>query len=284
MVIFSPSLFRSFLFEGTTFRVYKNREFYGTEVFSGKLRSLLECVSICNTNVSCAAVTYRTNGKWCVGLADSGVMYGKAEIEVVTAMKEDGWLIVFIGKQGCGAKVFDLWNGTSFTNPDVKYNDTICQCHYKSELVEDWDNIGIGKVILSLHQSDNGLSMSTRGEAHIIFKGQDTNKTSWFSSSNVLSSSWTDLRSQPHSYFSMMGSFDISVNIARRFYINSLNMQCDSDLGWLIVVDNEPGLCSYENQPIPTFWFAGGSTLTKWIGGAAQKADYMKIMIQLNSK
>ena len=62
----------------------------------------------------------------------------------------------------------------------------------------------------------------------LLFDATGTDKLNWFSEGKLISSSWTDIKTEPRNYFSIQG------DSPRNFYINRNYGGCDNDAGWLI--------------------------------------------------
>ena len=61
-----------------------------------------------------------------------------------------------------------------------------------------------------------------------LFDATGTDKLNWFSEGKLISSSWTDIKTEPRNYFSIQG------DSPRNFYINRNYGGCDKDAGWLV--------------------------------------------------
>ncbi|CAG2208059.1 SULT1 [Mytilus edulis] len=136
----------------------------------------------------------------------------------------------------CPGNVYDLYTGDSVLNVDNAQAQSLTQPikeHFKSEIVNKWNSVGIVQVRLAIHK--NGTEV-----AFFLFDGKESNKTDWFLKERLQNSSYTDLQNStsniPTNVFSIYGLQGF-LNIYRSFYINSVWGGCASDAGWLMVYD-----------------------------------------------
>ena len=74
----------------------------------------------------------------------------------------------------------------------------------------------------------------------LLFDATGTDKLNWFSEGKLISSSWTDIKTEPTNFFTIQG------DSPRNFYINRNYDGCDKDAGWLVA---GAGLhCSWETS------------------------------------
>ena len=76
----------------------------------------------------------------------------------------------------------------------------------------------------------------------LLFNATGTDKVTWFSEGNMVSSSWTDIKTEPTNYFSIQGDDSLE----RSFFINRNYGGCPKDAGWLVVVGGFS--CSWESS------------------------------------
>ena len=76
------------------------------------------------------------------------------------------------------------------------------------------------------------------------FNAKGSDKLNWFSFSRLSQSPWSDIKSEPKNYFSIVGepSHD------RRFFINRNYGGCSADAGWMLVSGS---LCSWASRFLP---------------------------------
>ncbi|XP_035685377.1 uncharacterized protein LOC118421981 [Branchiostoma floridae] len=101
------------------------------------------------------------------------------------------WQQVFATVRGTGQQVIDAWN--------AGLHDEML--HNKSLLVHQWETLGIKKVKVVLETSGDE-------DVEMIFNGENTDKSSWFSQSRLLSSPWTDLPGETANFFSVEGELN----------------------------------------------------------------------------
>ena len=77
------------------------------------------------------------------------------------------------------------------------------------------------------------------------FNAKGSDKLNWFSFSRLSQSPWSDIKSEPKNYFSIVGepSHD------RRFFINRNYGGCSADAGWMLV--SGPVFCTWETRFLP---------------------------------
>jgi len=76
----------------------------------------------------------------------------------------------------------------------------------------------------------------------LLFAATGTDKLNWFSEGKLISSSWTDIKTEPKNYFSIQGDGRVS----RSFFINRNYGGCPNDAGWLVASGGTE--CSWESS------------------------------------
>ena len=76
------------------------------------------------------------------------------------------------------------------------------------------------------------------------FNAKGSDKLNWFSFSRLSQSPWSDIKSEPKNYFSIVGepSHD------RRFFVNRNYGGCNVDSGWMLV---SGPVCTWETRFLP---------------------------------
>ncbi|XP_078662610.1 uncharacterized protein LOC144906321 [Branchiostoma floridae x Branchiostoma belcheri] len=173
-----------------------------------------------------------------------------------------------------GVKARDVWTAgfaTDFGSDPLLFP----AAHYKSPLVEEWETLGVQLVKVSLYSYKQGTEVR-----NLIFDGRNSDKLSWFSQERLISSPWTDLKTETTNYFSIPG--DTNPDYPRSFFINRNYGGCPEDNGWLVVV--EDGVCEWEtlDQPAPRILFSRKSTHVNWTTGGDDvgTADVMVVSIK----
>ncbi|XP_046372213.2 sushi, von Willebrand factor type A, EGF and pentraxin domain-containing protein 1-like [Haliotis rufescens] len=174
-----------------------------------------------------------------------------------------GWILLLRVTADVNVSPYDVWMDDLIyhDHPAVPGNlqpgcmtlDTSlpCDMHFKSKLVTTWETANIEQVKVIILKGNTV-------KAEVLFDGVGTTKTSWFSSSHVINSTWTDLMSLPQNRFSITG--DGTTN--RRFQINHYYGGCPADKGWLAVIDkpdNNP--CPWEQYTsVPHILYSAGTS------------------------
>ena len=79
------------------------------------------------------------------------------------------------------------------------------------------------------------------------FNANGSDKLNWFSFSRLSQSPWSDIKSEPKNYFSIVGepSHD------RRFFVNRNYGGCSADAGWMLVSGPSGPVCTWETRFLP---------------------------------
>ncbi|RUS84320.1 hypothetical protein EGW08_007914 [Elysia chlorotica] len=190
------------------------------------------------------------------------------------------WRLAFRGTASNNVQIYPAYmNGTGIpTEVEAackQFSMSLpCANHYRNRVaMEKWASlVNVDQVLLALYEKGQIVKL-------IRFNGKGSTPTSWFEGQRVLQSSWTDLKSKSHNYFSIEG--DARFDLLRRFIVNHKYGGCPGDEGWLIVSDSVPGGCPYEKkQAAPAFIYAKGSTAAVWETHEVGRADAMGIFIK----
>ena len=76
------------------------------------------------------------------------------------------------------------------------------------------------------------------------FNAKGSDKLNWFSLSRLSQSPWSDIKSEPKNYFSIVGK----PKDYRHFFINRNYGGCSADAGWMLVSGS---LCSWASRFLP---------------------------------
>ncbi|XP_046369599.2 sushi, von Willebrand factor type A, EGF and pentraxin domain-containing protein 1-like [Haliotis rufescens] len=213
-------------------------------------------------NCSSSATTY---GALCYLVCNTGYTFTGAN-DTISCTDAGDW-----GTYS-GSCVADCGTPT-VENAIVSYNGTIYGSKVRITCVNEtflYDgNASIKVVILKANEV----------KAEILFNGEGTTRTSWFSITQMINSTWTDLNDEAtFNYFSIPGLGGHH----RRFYINNLFNGCPGDIGWMLIKDkaiNSP--CDWEKTTTPTILFSKASTAT--LSTDWESADVMAVLAQLGS-
>ena len=95
----------------------------------------------------------------------------------------------------------------------------------------------------------------------LLFDASGTDKLNWFSVGKLISSSWTDIKTEPRNFFSIQGG--CSGGDCRSFFINRNYGGCHVDAGWVVTA----GVwCSWETSPskAKSVLYSKLATYTNW--------------------
>ncbi|KAK3767836.1 hypothetical protein RRG08_018620 [Elysia crispata] len=162
-----------------------------------------------------------------------------------TTISHGGWTLVFRAQAKIQVSAYETWNDTAATT-DNPVQDSFphaclrlvdyasCDRHFRSHIVDNWDNVD--KVRFSL--INNELEV-----AYILFDGVGSNRSSWFSQSRVLSSSWFNMRADSKvDIFDLFG-FKIVPKLWRTFLIFGPKVICNLDKFYTMVIDQSSDSC-----------------------------------------
>ncbi|WP_425099561.1 PEP-CTERM sorting domain-containing protein [Tropicibacter sp. S64] len=173
------------------------------------------------------------------------------------------------------ADAYTTWIGGGGLNEGVSgaADLTANGIDYKSSWVEsNWGDVL--SVLVGIY--DGGVL-----QAYVEFDAAGTTKTDFFDVANVLSSSWSDITSASHNFFSPAGDGTYS----RRWFINSTYGGCGSDSGHMVVVEAVSSPCVWENNNKPAgdpsrmFFYADAGTAQLYQGGSVATGDVFAISV-----
>ncbi|XP_033124405.1 lactadherin-like [Anneissia japonica] len=181
-------------------------------------------------------------------------------VEVLGCRIGNEWVRAFKGVSipTGGSSIYNAWISGTESSDSHAHTFLASNTHYRNTpILNNWSTFGITKVRLTLFSAFNEELLS------VIFNGVGTTTTSWFSSENIESSPWNDIKSTTFNYFSVTGDS----SFGRRFYINKHYGGCSNDNGWLIVEEgtnckeyegyNTSPRILYSRASSSQFWFAG---------------------------
>ena len=155
-----------------------------------------------------------------------------------------------------------------------QFNNSLpCVNHYRNKAAFDnW--AGIDEILFALFKENQIVRK-------IIFNGKDSTYTDWFAASRVIQSSWVDLITQPHNFFSIKGFYTQPGHV-RRWYVNlDHNKGCNGFRGWFYVRDIISGGCTPDvTDARPLFQYAAGNTFTVWTSQNFDRADAFGIFLK----
>ena len=100
----------------------------------------------------------------------------------------------------------------------------------------------------------------------LLFNGNDSNKTNWFTKERLKSSPYTDITNKTQNFFSILGDqeFRSFYNIDRNFFINELYNGCLNDPGWLVVISGNTDFCLWGRLYYIRIKYAMRTTVGIW--------------------
>ena len=91
------------------------------------------------------------------------------------------------------------------------------------------------------------------------FDAKSSSYLNWFSASKLLSSPWTDVKSERKNYFAIQGGCH---PVCRSFFINRNYGGCGADAGWLVIAGKA---CAWEKKnSYPSILYSTKPTYTNW--------------------
>ncbi|XP_060084093.1 uncharacterized protein LOC132563347, partial [Ylistrum balloti] len=172
------------------------------------------------------------------------------------------WHMVFKGVEEVtpeAGTLANLWTLTDTENDNVMTATTITKSPnvaYKSSLVENWSDPFTFIDMVKYGFFTNGIE-----KAYTIFDGRSTTKTSWFTSSKIRFSKYTDISSVS------IGHCSISSDSRRRFLIaHDISTTCSSYKAWMLTQDvGGSTYCAFDNSALlgknrPNFLYSDGTS------------------------
>ena len=197
--------------------------------------------------------------------------------DVLDAGKKD-WRLAFRGTAYTGVPIYPAYLYGTGIPSEVEagckqFNHSLpCANHYRNrDVIENWENID--EVLFAVFVKGQMVK-------NVVFNARGSNYINWFEANRVVSSSWTDLKTASHNYFSIIGH-DRPSGHYRKFYISHKYNGCDRDLGWFTVSDMPNSLCPWERSvAIPEFLYAPGNTMAFWSSPSFGRADAIGVFVK----
>ncbi|XP_067684476.1 uncharacterized protein [Haliotis asinina] len=259
------------------------------------LCTVAKCSGHCRCNAACVVINFNTATSVCQ-LHDASVLNNNATVEenmpewVILepqngAPKFGEWTLVFRATAGINQSALEEYMNS--TRRDDQYtivnkvptgclslNGSIpCDRQYRTRHLETWDHWGVSQVLLGLYKDGDTIG-------NVTFDCNGCSVTSWFERSHVIASSWNDLMA-PETTTNL---FSIEGHGNRHFVINEIYLTCDTDQGWLTVIDHHQSVgCPWEEHTtsFPYILVSAEETSTNWTYGNPVAADVMAIMVKL---
>ncbi|GFO46709.1 collagen alpha-4(vi) chain [Plakobranchus ocellatus] len=147
-----------------------------------------------------------------------------------------------------------------------------CVNHYRNQdAIDNW--INIDEVLFAIYKGGEIVK-------RVVFNGRGSTYTSWFHSGRVILSSWDDLTTQPHNFFSIIG--ETNPTYLRRFFMSlDYHGGCDGYRGWFFAFDALHGGCPAEKTvATPSFLYAAGNTFAVWTSASKALADAIGVFVK----
>lgn len=191
-----------------------------------------------------------------------------------TGQKE--WRLVFRGTSHISQPIYNAYlHGEENVDAACKQTngDIPCQSHYRSTILDYWEDEAIGEVALAVFKSGQMMK-------YLVFDGMNTNHMDWFTELKLKSSSWTDIKGNVQ-FFSIPGDGGNS----RRFFINHRYANCPRDQGWLVASEHQNHPCGWESvKTYPLFLYSNSSHFENWSHGQVAEADVIAVFVKFNTQ
>ncbi|CAL1535283.1 unnamed protein product [Lymnaea stagnalis] len=202
----------------------------------------------------------------------------KSDILCPNNILKSQWKLAFRGTAGINKSMYSAYkDGTGIpvhVESGCQQLDSSLPCthHYRNnDILDNWGTID--EVAFVLYKNNTKVK-------HVLFDGSGSTYLNWFDRNRVKDSSWTDLKTKPANYFSIIGETTPSYN-GRKFFINHSYNGCPNDIGWFVAIDNQNGVCPWEqNEALPVFLYAQGNEAVKWTAGKTSRADVLAIFVR----
>ncbi|GFO01537.1 hypothetical protein PoB_002804200 [Plakobranchus ocellatus] len=188
------------------------------------------------------------------------------------------WRLVFRGTAYNNVKLYQAYmHGTGIPleveQGCKQFNKSLpCVNHYRNrDAIDNW--VKIDEVLFAIYKDDEIVK-------RVVFNGRGSTYTSWFHAGRVILSSWDDLTTQPHNFFSIIG--ETHPTAKRRFFMSlDYDRGCDGYRGWFFAFDILDSGCAAEKTVvIPTFLYAVGNTFAVWTSANKALADAIGIFVK----
>ena len=163
-----------------------------------------------------------------------------------------------------------VWSGTSNIGNSL---DKINQSEYFNALL-------VNNFFSLFVEARFEIIASNVMQKYIKFNTKGSDKYTWFSNSNIISSSWTDIQNISKNYFSIAGD----TTNKRQWFVNYTYGGCDIDSGWIVVSTNpSKDACSqngyWQNAPVGSILYSAGTSYVNYTS-TAKFADNIVIMLR----
>ncbi|XP_033639823.1 uncharacterized protein LOC117300206 [Asterias rubens] len=169
-----------------------------------------------------------------------------ARVEIYGCSDEE-WILAFKGRAETGYDIYDAW-----VSPD----DDLTQIwadrelqrphHYRNNAVfNKWSQLPITEVKFSLFAVEPAIVELLK----MKFQGEGSDYKSWFKTSTILESPWSDLTAGSTVYIGSMEGSDVTIGKRRFQFESCVYSGCYNDCGWLVVPTcGSPCTCAFEAE------------------------------------
>jgi cysteine-rich repeat protein len=192
----------------------------------------------------------------------------ESPIPVYCDMTDGGWTLVFKKSAGVtgGVGAESLWFGAPTNELDITLMS-------RAKSTKDYSSRLAGML---KYFADMRVEVATGGvvQKNVVFDAIEASRGSWFTSSRVKSSSWTDLPPQNNWDLSLEGRhFSIYGSGGRDFYIHNNWGGCSADQGWMMF--SNASSCSFDGGTTGKILYASGAT--KQISSSMAQAETLMV-------
>ena len=179
-----------------------------------------------------------------------------------------GWTLIYKKSAGVGSKPSDDFYSGNLNAGDATLmnKDKVSKDYANKIITTHWSKFSEARVELLV----GGVA---KKYLHYTITGTD--KTNWYNQAHLISSSWTDIKSETKNYWSVVGD---GVSGYRDFFINRNYNGCAADAGWVVVEGSGTPSCSWNIDNTPRF--ATPNTYQNWTTGSITNADAFLIMVR----
>jgi len=223
-----------------------------------------------NPGISCKDILNKARKQLSNGVFWIRLQGNQQALPVYCDMAAGGWTMIFKAVSGVDRRVWDLYNSAEASAEFVTAALDITnqhRDHYKNRVVMHWQSFSPSQAKVIVYEG--GVN-----KKELFFNAAGTDKLNWFSEGKLVSSSWTDIKTEETNYFSIEGDGP------RNFLINRNYGGCDVDAGWLVA---GAGIhCSWETSAAHKnkVLYSKKSTYTNWNSNDVGIGDVLAVFLQ----
>ncbi len=187
---------------------------------------------------------------------------------------QGGWTMVYKVSNGVGGDIYNIWLGRPYNENDASLlNLNHSKKHYLNQIVSYyWNTHGF-----SIKNARVALYTKGKEVAFLKFAINSSSKTGWFALGHLITSTWTDIKSQPHNYFSIYGHRALH----RHWFIERNYGGCGRDTGWLVVFWNSGCTWEARRRPHVSILYSARKNAQNWNNYTTTKeADIFTVFVR----